>query len=246
MVRHLDNCLGCMACVTACPSGVQYDKLIEDTRAQVERNWERDAGDKWFRRLVFALFPHPRRLRALVAAHAPRRRRRGSTAWARGCRSAGSPRWPRWRRRRAGAITRARAACPPPGESRGTVALLQGCVQRVFFAQVNAATAALLAAEGWDVHAPEDPHCCGALRAALGHRPTPPRERAKETIAALEGYDRVVTNAAGCGSAMKDYGHVLRDDPEWAERAEAFAEKVCDVTRCSPRASRARRGSRSR
>ena len=239
MVRHFDNCLGCMACVTSCPSGVQYDKLIEDTRAQVERHTERDAGDRWFRRLVFSLFPHPRRLQAL----SPFLR----VASALGLDRLGA-------RMPLGRLAAMASLAPPPGrrinvperlaavgESRGTVALLQGCVQRVFFAQVNAATAALLSAEGWEVHTPEDPQCCGALELHSGSA-DPARERAKATIAALDGYERVVTNAAGCGSAMKDYGHVLRDDPEWSGRAEAFAAKVCDVsellTEGEPRAER--------
>ncbi len=121
------------------------------------------------------------------------------------------------------------------------MALLQGCVQRVFFAHVNAATAALLSAEGYEVHTPEDPQCCGALELHSGSSDAA-RERAKLTIAALEGYETIVTNAAGCGSAMKDYGHVLRDDPEWSERAAAFAAKVLDVSELlagdEPRAAR--------
>ncbi len=239
MIRHFDNCLGCMACVTSCPSGVQYDKLIEDTRGQVERNWERDRSDRWFRRAVFSLFPHPRRLALLapllrlakvtglegVGARLPFGRLAAMASLA-----------PPLARR-----IRVPERLPAAGESRGTVALLQGCVQRVFFAHVNAVTAALLAAEGWEVHTPDDPQCCGALELHSGSS-DPARERAKVTIAALEGYERVVTNAAGCGSAMKDYGHVLRDDEAWRERAEAFAAKVCDVsellTEHEPRAER--------
>jgi len=239
MVGHFDNCLGCMACVTACPSGVQYDKLIEDTRAQVERHWERDPIDRNFRRLVFALFPHPRRLRALL----PLLRLAGAT----GLDRLGS-------RVPVARLATMASLAPPParrinvperlpavGERRGAVALLQGCVQRVFFAQVNAATAALLSAEGWEVHTPEDPQCCGALELHSGSSDAA-RERARTTIAALEGYERIVSNAAGCGSAMKDYAHVLRDDQSWARRAEDFAAKVVDVsellTEGEPRAER--------
>ncbi len=240
MVEHFDNCLGCMACVTACPSGVQYDKLIEDTRAQVERKWERSGQDKWTRKAVFALFPHPDRMRWLVPLM------------------------------RFGAVTRldrltaslplgriaevAKLAPAPPlrhalpervpaatAESRGTVAVLRGCVQRVMFSGVNADTAAVLAAEGWDVEAPHDPSCCGALQLHAGQG-TDATANVKKTIEALEGYDRIVANAAGCGSAMKDYGHVMRQDDDWADRAEAFADKVVDVTEIltegEPRAER--------
>jgi glycolate oxidase iron-sulfur subunit len=127
------------------------------------------------------------------------------------------------------------------GEKRGTVALLQGCVQRVFFAHVNEATARVLAAEGFEVHVPRQPRCCGALPMHAGED-VEARALAKATIEELERFDTVVVNAAGCGSAMKDYGHVLRDEPEWAERAAAFSARVRDVseflTHAGPRAER--------
>jgi glycolate oxidase iron-sulfur subunit len=127
------------------------------------------------------------------------------------------------------------------GEKRGTVALLQGCVQRVFFADVNEATARVLAAEGFEVHAPRLPRCCGALPMHAGED-VEARTLAKATIGALDGYDTVIVNAAGCGSAMKDYGHVLRDEPDWAGRAAAFSARVRDVSeflaQAGPRAER--------
>jgi glycolate oxidase iron-sulfur subunit len=127
------------------------------------------------------------------------------------------------------------------GEKRGTVALLQGCVQRVFFADVNEATARVLAAEGFEVHVPRLPRCCGALPMHAGED-VDARGLAKATIEALGGYDTVIVNAAGCGSAMKDYGHVLRDEPDWAERAAAFSARVRDVSeflaQAEPRAER--------
>ena len=234
LVEHIDNCLGCMACVTACPSGVQYDKLIEDTRAQVERNHTRSPGERAFRRLVFELFTHPGRLRALAPglvgarrlgldriARRPRLRRlapRMATL------AALSPETPL-----RAALSRLPERFEARGESRGTVGMLQGCVQRVFFGQVNEATARVLAAEGWDVVAPRSPRCCGALQLHSGED-TGARQLARATIEAFESFDHVVVNAAGCGSAMKDYGHLFRDDPEWSGRAAAFAAKVCDAT----------------
>ena len=246
LVQHIDNCLGCMACVTACPSGVQYDKLIEDTRAQIEHEYPRSPSERAFRRLVFELFTHPGRLRAaapglVVArrlgldrlARRPRLRRlapRLSTL------ASLSPSTPLLR-----TLGRLPERFPARGERRGTVALLQGCVQRVFFAEVNEATAKVLAAEGFEVHAPRLPRCCGALHLHSGEE-AEAHELAKATIEALEGYEHVVVNAAGCGSAMKDYGHALRDDPDWAERAARFSEKVRDVTEllaeAGPRAER--------
>jgi glycolate oxidase iron-sulfur subunit len=220
MVTHFDRCLGCMACVTACPSGVQYDLLLQQTRPQIERHHRRARGDEAFRRLIFALFPHPGRLRALLPALmlqrrvglarlVPRRytRLRAMTAM--------TPRVPL-----RAAWQRLPAVTPARGERRGTVALLQGCVQRVFFAEVNRATVAVLAAEGYEVHAPREPRCCGSLQLHTGYE----REAqacARETVAALGDYDTVIVNAAGCGSGMKDYAHLIGD--------ERFAAKVQDV-----------------
>jgi glycolate oxidase iron-sulfur subunit len=246
LVEHLDRCLGCMACVTACPSGVQYDKLLEDARAQLERNFERPPDEQAHRRLVFELFTRPGRLRASAPGLA--------LARALGLdRLALRPRV----RRRAPRLSALLGLAPDTslkqslrrlpthfeaqGEKRGTVALLQGCVQRVFFGHVNEATAGVLAAEGFEVHAPASPRCCGALPLHAGADPEA-RALAKQTIEELEGYETVIVNAAGCGSAMKDYGHVLRDEPAWAERAEAFSAKVRDVTEfladVEPRAER--------
>ena len=221
-VLHLDRCLGCMACVTACPSGVQYDRLIEDARAQVERRHDRTRRERLVRRLVFALFPHPRRLRPLVWL-LPLARLARRLPGLRGL-AALAPDTPvREARARPPAVT------PAAGEPRGRAALLQGCVQRALFGHVNAAAARVLAAEGWEVHAPAAPRCCGALQLHAGDA-EPARRLARETIAALEGFDVVAVTAAGCGSAMRDYPHVLRDDPEWAPRAEAFAARVRDVS----------------
>ncbi len=230
MAVHFDRCLGCMACVTACPSGVRYDRLIEATRPQVERHHRRSVGERAFRRACFELFTHPGRVRALVPlAAAARRLQPEKWSWLR--------RFPRlaaatrlapdmalsttWRR--LPAHTRAR------GTSRGRVGLLQGCVARVMFPGVNEATVRVLAAEGFDVAAPAAPRCCGALMLHSGAEPEA-LALARETIAAFAGCEAVVVNAAGCGSAMKDYGRLLDDDPEWAERAAAFSAKVRDVT----------------
>ena len=234
LVTHIDQCLGCMACVTACPSGVQYDKLIEDTRAQVERNTTRGPADRLFRRLLFEGFTHPGRLRALAPLLAGARRlgldRRAANSGA-------LSRFPRLRALAAltprtplrSSLRQIPRSFSPRGPARGRVALLQGCVQRVFFRDVNLATARVLAAEGFAVSALREPRCCGALQLHSGYDEEA-GELAKRTIAAFEDYDYVVVNAAGCGSAMKDYGHLLREDGEWAERAAAFSARVRDVT----------------
>jgi glycolate oxidase iron-sulfur subunit len=234
IVTHFDRCLGCMACVTACPSGVQYDKLIEQTRPQVERNYGRSFQERAFRRVLFATFTHPGRLRPLVLVLSAYRRlglRRVLDAGLLG------RRWPRL-----AALERLAPAVParaafrrlpqvtrPRTRPRARVGLLQGCVQRVFFSDVNAATARVLAAEGFEVFAPPSVRCCGALQFHTGYE-NESLELAKNMIEAFEDCDFVVTNAAGCGSSMKDYGHALADDPQWAERARAFSDKVRDVT----------------
>jgi glycolate oxidase iron-sulfur subunit len=236
LVTHIDRCLGCMACVTACPSGVQYDKLIEDTRAQIERGYERPPAQRFAKRAIFELFPHPGRLRALVPSLAAaralgitrlaRRRRGGLIDKLPGARTllelAPEPSL-------AAAVARMPEVTPAVGLKRGRVGFLQGCVQRVFFHRVNEATVGVLAAEGFEVYAPREPRCCGALQLHTGED-TAAQALAKQTIEAFEGCDRVVVNSAGCGSAMKDYGHLLRDDRRWAERAAQFSSRVRDVS----------------
>ena len=107
--------------------------------------------------------------------------------------------------------------------------MLQGCIQRVFFHDVNAATVRVLTADGFEVYAPRLPRCCGALQLHSGDEPEA-LDLARATIAAFDDCDMVAVNAAGCGSAMKDYGHLLDDDPEWADRARRFSAKVRDVS----------------
>jgi glycolate oxidase iron-sulfur subunit len=225
MVTHFDRCLGCMACVTACPSGVQYDKLIERTRPQLERSEARSWRERAYRRAIFALFTHPGRLRALVPGSklAPRLAPLAPTARLRSLLSLAPPASPLAAVRR---LPERKGTKAPV--KRGTVAFMQGCIQRVFFGDVNAATVRVLSAEGWEVHSPRQPRCCGALQLHAGVEDEA-LDLARATIAAYESYDVVVANVAGCGSAMKDYGHLLADDPEWGERAQAFSAKVRDV-----------------
>ena len=235
MVSHWDACLGCMACVTACPSGVQYDTLIEQTRAQVERNHERSAKDKALRGLIFSLFPHPKRLRLLrgplrvMQAH----RARPGDAAHRAARPDGAAAGRDGEPRAHASASRSR--CPSTstatGERRAVVGLLTGCVQGAFFPGVNSATARVLQAEGCDVVVPQSQGCCGALSVHNG-REAEAQGYARKLIDSFEssGVEHVVVNAAGCGSTMKEYAALLADDPAYADRAKAFAEKVRDVS----------------
>ena len=229
---HLDRCLGCMACVTACPSGVQYDKLIEQARPQIERNAPRPLRERLYRRLIFALFTRPGRLRALapmlwvqqqLGVNAKLAERLDRVPELQAMLRLAPP------VRRRAAIQQLPEVTPARGTRRGRIALMQGCVQRVFFGDVNAATVRVLSAEGWEVHAPRRPRCCGALQMHAGVEPEA-LALAKQTIAAYEDFEAVAVNVAGCGSGMKDYAHLLADEPAWAERAAAFSARVRDVT----------------
>ncbi len=224
MVTHFDRCLGCMACVTACPSGVRYDRLIERVRPQVERHHRRSGSERAVRRLLFETLPHPRRLQRLAPLLSATRAlgvrrlpgRLGAMA------RIAPQRPPRAARR-----LKFSARTPALGEQRGRVGLLLGCVQRVYFPEVHRATIAALSAEGFEVLAPEVPGCCGALEFHAGEEAAA-IARARETIAAFDALgevDFVITGAAGCGSAMKEYGELL-DTPA----ARAFAARVRDVT----------------
>jgi glycolate oxidase iron-sulfur subunit len=234
MVQHFDACLSCMACVTACPSGVQYDKLIEAARAQVERRYDRPSRDRALRRLVFSVFPYPRRLRLLrgplrayhASGVASLLRRTGVLQRISPTLAAMESLAPPLQR-----AERVPERVPACGPKRGTVGMLLGCVQREFFPAVNAATARVLSAEGFDVVAPARQGCCGALSAHNG-REAEALSFARALVDAFDDadVDWVVVNAAGCGSTMKEYAGMLADDERYAARAARFAERVRDVS----------------
>jgi glycolate oxidase iron-sulfur subunit len=240
MIEHFDRCLGCMACVTACPSGVRYDRLIEVTRAQVEDERPRGRTDRLLREAIFAFFPYPKRLRLL---RGPLRAYQASRINMAPLLNRISPTLAAMERLAPPRATHVRLPerVPARGERRAVVGMLTGCVQREFFPGVNAATARVLAMEGCDVVIPKGQGCCGALSLHAG-RAAEARAFAKRTIESFADVDVVVVNAAGCGSAMKDYGDVLADEPEWAERAREFSAKTRDLTEylaeLGPRATR--------
>jgi len=251
VVKHFDQCLGCMGCLTACPSGVQYDKLIEEARSRIEIEHPRQPADGLFRRFIFELFPHRERLR-LLAPFLILYRRSGLSGLIErsGILNRLSPRLASlhtlmpditWRKLRRRIPERVAAR----GERRARVGLLTGCVKSVFFSDVNAATARVLAAEGCDVYAPKAQGCCGALSLHAG-REEEAEEYARKLIDIFEreSLDYIAVNAAGCGSSMKEYGHLLRNDMAYAERAASFASRVRDISELlmeiGPRAPRHR------
>ncbi|MEN9225508.1 MAG: heterodisulfide reductase-related iron-sulfur binding cluster [Thermostichus sp. DRC_bins_24] len=234
-VSHFDSCLGCLACVTACPSGVQYDQLIAATRPQIERNYPRTLWDRLYRRFIFSVFPYPTRLRPLL--------------------------WPLWLYQRLG-ISRwmgerlekisprlaAMESLMPPlaaaqllpkpyperipavGERRFRVGLILGCVQRLFTPQVNEASIRVLTRNGCEVVIPPHQGCCAALphhQGQLQQAETLARQMI-DTFAPYE-LDAILINASGCGHTLKEYGHILGKDPEYKDKAAQFAAKVKDI-----------------
>jgi glycolate oxidase iron-sulfur subunit len=234
-VGHFDACLGCMACMTACPSDVDYATIIETTRAEIEESYARSPRDRALRTLVFSLFPYPRRLRPLAAAlRVAQRLHLDRLAYGRLARRV-APRIAAMaalapQLRTFGAIaSHTVVSAPKVGPDR--VVMLTGCVQSVFFPGVNAATERVLTAEGCAVDVADGQGCCGALSLHAGRD-----HEAKKLAAALiaridpDRTDAIVTNAAGCGSTLKQYGTLFAADPKLAARAAAFAAKVVDVT----------------
>ncbi len=235
-VQHFDSCLGCLACVTTCPSGVRYDKLIESTRQQVERNHPRSLPEKLLRQLIFSTFPYPNRMRWLLRPLGIYQKS-GLQKWVRslGFLKQISP--------QLGAMEAMLPTIPPQAfhdtlpelfpaqdKQRYRVGLILGCVQRLFNPAVNDATVRVLTANGCEVVIPRLQGCCAALTHHQG------QEEQTKTLArqmidtfAAANVDYVLINASGCGHTLKEYGSILRDDPQYREKAETFAAKVKDV-----------------
>jgi len=237
IAQHFDTCLGCLACVTTCPSGVQYDQLIEATRAQVERNHPRSLPEKLLRQFIFSTFPYPNRLRILLAPLLVYQK----LGLQKLLRSLG------WLEKFLPAQIAAMESVlpeltpqafqdnlpeliPAQGQKRYRVGMLLGCVQRIFLPEVNNATVRVLTANGCEVVIPKLQGCCGALSHHQGQE-AQTLELAKQTIDAFADLDldAVLVNASGCGHTLKEYGHILKGDLEYAEKAKLFSQKVKDV-----------------
>jgi glycolate oxidase iron-sulfur subunit len=230
VVQHLDLCLGCRACETACPSGVPYGSLIEGARSYVENHAERSEGARWLRRVLGRVLPESRRVLPLAFA--------ARAASALGVpRMATAPWLPRSIRRLVALLPAAKrsrhvpAVIEPQGTPRATVALLTGCVAGALFPTVNEQSARLLALAGYRVLVPRAQTCCGALSAHLGEREEAERRARRNVNVFLgSGADFIATNAAGCGAAMREYGHLLGHDESQALPARQMAARVRDVT----------------
>jgi glycolate oxidase iron-sulfur subunit len=225
VVQHIDRCLSCLACMTTCPSGVHYQHLIDHARVHVERTYRRPRAERWLRGAMGAVLPYPRRVRAALAAAVLLRPFANLLPAPLRAMLELAP------RRHPGARAAALGAAPAPRRKR--VALVTGCVQTVVAPQINAATVRLLERCGAEVVRVDG--CCGALVHHLGQERRAAAlggalvERLHAELAGA-GLDAIVANASGCGTHVKDYGYVFRDDAELGERAAAVAAKARDVT----------------
>ncbi|MEY3256864.1 MAG: hypothetical protein RLZZ29_1999 [Cyanobacteriota bacterium] len=235
-VQHFDSCLGCLACVSTCPSGVQYDKLISATRHQVERNYNRSFSDKLIRQLIFSLFPNPDVLRILLfPLFVYQKLGVSQLLRATGLMKKISPRLAAMESILPEITVKSFQnnlpdIIPAKGEKRYRVGVILGCVQRLFFSPVNEATVRVLTANGCEVVIPKSQGCCAALPEHQGQTEQA-KALARQMIDSFadKNVDFVIINAAGCGHTLKEYGHILADDPEYAQRAKAFAAKVKDA-----------------
>jgi glycolate oxidase iron-sulfur subunit len=225
--HHLDLCLGCRACETACPAGVKFGSLLETARAELVDQGGRPARDRWLSTMLFSIFPHPDRLGPALGL-ARRYRRWGLQRLVRA--TGALARFPRLATldallERVPTEATVPEYLPARGRARGRVGVLTGCVQRYLFHDVSRATIRLLSLAGWDVVVPRAQGCCGALELHAG-RVDALRERAAALAGAFpDDVDWLVTDAAGCGSAIREYGHWLPDSP-----AARLGTRVRDVS----------------
>lgn len=227
VVKHVDRCLSCLSCMTTCPSGVHYMHLVDQARARIEDTFERPLPERWLRRLLAFVVPNPAVFRlALIGAWLARPlkflmpgRLKGMVAMA--PKSLASP----------SAVDRPQAF-PAEGPRRKRVALMTGCAQQVLAPQINEATVRLLTRHGCEVVIAQGAGCCGALVHHLGMEEKS-HAAAKANIEAWEKagpLDAIVINASGCGTTVKDYGFMFKDDPAWADRAAKVSALAKDVT----------------
>ena len=236
-IEHIELCLACRGCESACPSGVQYGRLVEAARAEIEGAAARSFPARWMRRFVFGHLLQSPGLMTVLGALLYLYQGSGLQKLVRALgflKLLG----------KLGDVEQLAPSAEPPfffgkigktfpaeGERRYRVALMAGCIANVCFARLNEATVRVLQKNGCEVTVPDGQGCCGALHVHAGLRDEA-RGLARRNIQALAegGYDAILTNAAGCGSTLKEYGELLEDDPEYAARARHFSGRMRDVT----------------
>ena len=224
-VKHIDRCLSCLSCMSTCPSGVNYMHLIDDARAHVEETYQRPLFDRVIRNMLAFTMPRPRLFRlALIAA------------------KLATPLAPVLGQRLGAMLSLVPKRLVPPeisgqpgtyktGQKKGRVALLMGCVQSVIEPSINAATIRLLTRLGYEVVVSGEEACCGSLTHHMG-KEADALARAKRSVDQWTKADveHVIITASGCGTTIKDYGHMLRLDPAYAQKAKAISAKARDVS----------------
>jgi glycolate oxidase iron-sulfur subunit len=236
-VKHIDRCLSCLSCMTTCPSGVHYMHLVDHARTHIEETYKRPLADRLTRRLLAFVLPRPARFRAsLMAAFyarplAPLFKAIGGPLKPLGAMLSLAPTRAPERARYAAPATHA----PDSGTTTGRVALLSGCAQPVLKPGINDATIALLTRLGIEVVLPEGEGCCGALVHHMG-READALADAKRNVDVwtreieTKGLDAILITASGCGTTIKDYGFMLREDPAYADKAARVSSLAKDVT----------------
>jgi glycolate oxidase iron-sulfur subunit len=229
-VKHIDRCLSCLSCMTTCPSGVHYMHLVDQARAHIEETYERPLVDRTLRRVLGAILPRPEWFRlALIGALIAKPFARLLSARLRAMLElapAGLP---------SPSPSNDARVYPAEGQTRLRVALLTGCAQQVLAPQINEATIRLLTRHGCEIIVARGAGCCGSLTHHLGQEESA-YAFAKANIAAWSalnggsGPDRVVVNASGCGTTIKDYGYMFRTDPAWSERAGRISAATRDIS----------------
>ncbi|MFH1803744.1 MAG: glycolate oxidase subunit GlcF [Pseudomonadota bacterium] len=233
VVRHLDRCLSCLSCMTTCPSGVDYMHLIDHARSHIEQTYDRPLGDRWLRAMLAWVVPRPAIFRlALIGASvaAPLARwmpGRLKGMMAMGARGAQPPSW-----------VDQPQVIPARGVRKGRVAILTGCAQQVLDTAINEATVRLLTRIGIEVVVAKGAGCCGSLVHHMGREDQSHQQAIANVVAwsrhlkdqGGEGLDAIVITASGCGTTIKDYGHMLRHDARWAKPAARISSLAKDIT----------------
>ncbi|MEQ8651194.1 MAG: glycolate oxidase subunit GlcF [Kiloniellales bacterium] len=234
-VKHIDRCLSCLSCMSTCPSGVHYMHLVDHARTHIRKTYRRPAADAWLRRLLAWMLPHPGRFRlALIGARLAKPLRGLVPAGLLGGRARAMlalapdriPSPSSWDRPQ---------TFPAEGPRRHRMALMTGCAQQVLSPEINEATIRLLTRHGVEVVVAKGMGCCGALTHHMGEEASA-LASAKRNVAAWTreldagGLDAIVINASGCGTTVKDYGFMLREDKDWADRAQRVAGLAKDIS----------------
>lgn len=242
VVKHIDRCLSCLACMTTCPSGVHYMHLVDQARTRIEKHYRRPLGERMLRAVLAYVLPSPTNFRASILLGRLARPLLAALPDT----GKGSPASPTLLRRIKAMIALSPTRLPPPGPAAGTVfapvgprrgrvALLQGCAQQVLAPRINQAAINVLTRHGIEVVLVKDEQCCGALTHHMG-RDDDALARARANVAAWseeakgDGLDAILVTTSGCGTVIKDYGYMLRSERDYAEAAAKVSGLTKDIT----------------